>query len=134
MKPLATYILEAIGGEYFQFELEDLQQWDIWQPNDAISREEGIAIVNTFYKKWPADNNDCGTINGYSVMCDYRRSTILFTVFVKGRGANIYRQDPTNKEVVKVIEEIVNMLTNTVYSVGPGKDAKQLIKAMLNKI
>ena len=134
MKPLAKYILEAIGGEYFQFELEDLEQWDIWQPNDDITKKECMAIANAFYKNWPADMNDCGTINGYSVKCEYRRSTILFTVFVKSTGVNSYRRDPINNEVVDVVEEIVNMLTNTVYSVGPGKDAKQLIKAMLNKI
>ena len=134
MKPLAKYILEAIGGEYFQFELEDLQQWDVWQPNDDITKKECMAIANAFYKNWPADNNDCGTINGYSVKCEYRKSTILFTVFVRGTGTNIYRRDPINKQVVDVVEEIVNMLTNTVYSVGPGKDAKRLIKSMLNKI
>ena len=134
MKPLANYILEAVGGEYFQFELEDLQQWDVWQPKDDITKKECMAIANAFYKNWPADMNDSGTINGYSVKCEYRRSTILFTVFVKGTGTNSYRQDPINKEVVSVIEEIVNMLTNTVYSVGPGKNAKQLIKTMLDKI
>ena len=134
MKSLAEYMMEAVGGEYFQFELEDLEQWDVWQPNDDITRKECMAIANAFYKNWPADMNDCGTINGYSVKCEYRKSTILFTVFVKGTGINIYRQDPINKEVVGVVEEIVNMLTNTVYSVGPGKSAKQLIKAMLNKI
>lgn len=134
MKPLANYILEAVGGEYFQFELEDLQQWDVWQPNDDITKKECMAICNTFYKNWPADMNDCGTINGYSVKCEYHKSTILFTVFVKGTGVNSYRKDPINREVVDVVEEIVNMLTNTVYSVGPGKGAKQLIKAMLNKI
>lgn len=134
MKPLIDYITEALSGEYFQFELEDLQQWDVWQPNDDITRDECITITNAFYKNWPADHNDCGTINGYPVKCEYRASTIVFTVFVKGTGRNIYRQGDTNKDVIKVVEEIVNMLTNTVYSVGPGKDAKRLIKVMLNNI
>ena len=131
MKNLFEYIIEAIkpGSEYFQFELEDLEQWDLWHPNDDITRKECIDIVNAFNKKYPT-----GEINDYMVECEYRKSTILFTVFVNANGTNIYRQDPINKEVITVIEDIINLLTNTVYSVGPGRNAKQLIKNMLNKI
>ena len=131
MKPLSEYITNALkentNGTFIQFELEDLQQWDVWQPNDDITKEDCLAIGKAFYDNWPADNNDCGTINGLSVNCEHVRGTdtIKFTIF---------KHDEDEKLVISVVEEIVNMLTNTVYSVGPGKSAKRIIKSMLNKL
>lgn len=130
MKTLFEYMeksLKEANGTFIQFELEDLQQWDVWQPNDDITKEDCLAIGKAFYDNWPADNNDCGTINGLSVKCEHVRGTdtIKFTIF---------KHDEDEKVVISVVEEIVNMLTNTVYSVGPDKSAKRLIKSMLNKL
>ena len=125
MKPLAKYVLEALKQEFVQFSLDDLEDWDIWHPNDDIPHNDLVELGIQFYKQYPADMNDCGTVAGYSVKCDVGWSAMQFTV---------YYGDAPEKDKIKVIEEIVNFLTNTVYSVGPGKDAKRLIKAMLNKI
>lgn len=125
MKPLAKYVLEALKQEFVQFSLDDLEDWDIWHPNDDIPHKDLVELGIQFYKQYPADMNDCGTVAGYPVKCDVGWSAMQFTV---------YYGEASEKDKIKVIEEIVNFLTNTVYSVGPGKSAKQLIKAMLNKI
>ena len=125
MKPLTKYVLEALKQEFVQFSLSDLEDWDIWHPNDDIPHKDLVNLGIQFYNQYPADMNDCGTVAGYPVKCDVGWAAMQFTV---------YYGDASEKDKIKVIEEIVNFLTNTVYSVGPGKNAKQLIKAMLNKI
>lgn len=125
MKPLTEYMMEALKQEFVQFSLDDLENWDVWHANDELSHKDLVEVGTQFYKKYPADMNDCGTVAGYSVKCDVGQTAMRFTVY--------YGNAP-EKDKIKVIEEIVDFLCNVVYSVGPGKGAKQLIKAMLNKI
>lgn len=130
MKPLFEYISEAITVtptlEYQIGTTYDFMDWGVWIPNDDPTADECKMIAKSFYDKYPADHNDCGTVAGISVKCDYKYKGndhwVAFTFFWG---------DAPRKDRMKVIEEIANFLSNTVYSVVGGK---QEMRNLLNKM
>ena len=128
MKTLFEYISESVvlTTEYQVGTTDEFINWGVWIPNDDLSADEYKMIAKSFYDKYPADHNDCGTVAGISVKCDYKykgnNHWVEFTFFWGGAPM---------KDRMKVIEEIVNLLTNTVYSVVGGK---QEMRNLLNKM
>lgn len=117
------FLNESLKKEFVQFTLDDLQEYNIWVPNDDITKTEAHDIAVNFYKKYPANYNDCGTILGIDVRCEYKNPTLVkFTIFYG--NADI-------KQKIDVIKEIVNFLTETVYSVaGNDKDIEKMLKSI----
>lgn len=129
MKQLYKYLSEAITItptlEYQIGTTDDFIDWGVWVPNDDISSKECNDIVTKFYKTYPVNHNDCGIVAGISVKCDHK---------YEGNGHWIeftfYWGDASRKDRMKVIEEIANFLSNTVYSVVGGK--KEIIDLLKN--
>ena len=89
-------------------------------PDKEERRKETIELL---YDKYPADHDDCGNILGFPVKCQYNfKPMALFTIFFK---------DADTKQRIDVVKEIVNFLTETIYSVaGNDKDIEKMLKAI----
>lgn len=133
MKTLFEYISEDVTPttEYQIGTTDEFINWGVWIPNDDLSAGEYEMIAHAFYNKYPVDNNNCGPVNcgtvaGISVKCDYKykgnNHWVEFTFFWGGAPM---------KDRMKVIEEIANFLSNTIYSVVGGK---QEMRNLLNKM
>lgn len=130
MKPLFEYINEVVTSmpEYQIGTTNEFISWGVWTPNDDLTADECKMITKSFYDKYPADYNDCGTVSGISVKCDYKYKGnthwVAFTFFWGNAPIKIR---------IKVIEEIINFLSNTVYSVVGGKtEIRNLLNKMIN--
>jgi len=127
MKSLAEYLMEVVTTPTIEFQIgttDDFIDWGAWIPNDDLTADNCWDIANAFYKKYPANYNDCGVINGINVKCECKRGEeqVKFT---------FYWGDASTKERLSVLEEITNLLTNTIYSVKGGKsEMKKLLNNM----
>lgn len=126
MKSLAEYISEAMQTQWQMGTTIDFIDNGAWIPNDDLSKNDYKAIANAFYKKYPANLNDCGVILGTEVKCEIKyvdgEECVKFTFY--------WGDLPKNKRI-DVLEEIINLLTNTVYSVKGGKpEIKKLLDNM----
>lgn len=128
MKTLTEYLMEETAPT-LEFQIgttDEFMDWGVWTPNDELTKDDYKKIANAFYDKYPANHNDCGEVCGIDVKCDlkYKGSSdwVQFT---------FYWGDADNKTRMKVIDEIANLLTNTIYSVKGGKTE---IRNLLNKM
>ena len=113
---------ESLKHEFSQFTLDDMTVFGVWTPNDDLDKKDLMKIADTFYKKYPANYNDCGVIDGVEVGCELKGNTLRFTCY--------WGQTPDNIRL-KVAKEIISILNETIYSVV-GDDTH--IKNMINNI
>ena len=126
LKPLSLYLLEAIQN-LKEFTLEDMMDWGVWVPNDEVTRDDMENIISAIQKQWPVDegnNYPISTINDLPIICQftYNKRDLKFIVF---------QYSTPDKEVVKAVQEIAELMTQTVYSVMGGEDE---IKRMLKHL
>lgn len=126
MRSLAEYISEAMQTQWQMGTTIDFIDNGAWIPNDDLSKDDYKAIANAFYKKYPANLNDCGVILDTEVKCEIKyidgEECVKFTFY----WGNL----PKNKRI-DVLEEIIDLLTNTIYSVKGGKpEIKKLLDNM----
>lgn len=123
MKTLTEYLNEAMElDKTVLFTTDDMMDWEVWTPNDDLTEDNCKEITNAFYKKYPAGNSDEGEVAGCPVQCSYDKESVSFSCSFGEMNMNAR---------IKVVREIVNLLTNTVYSVAGSKTE---IRYMLNKI
>lgn len=123
MKQLTEYLMEAMElDKEVVFTTDDMMDWEVWTPNDDLTEDNCKDIVAAFYKKYPAGNSDEGEVVGCPVQCAYDKESVSFSCSFGEMNMNAR---------IKVVQEIVNLLTNTVYSVAGSKTE---IRYMLNKI
>ena len=117
------FLNESLKKEFIELSTIDLQKYNVWTPNDDLSTNDVHNIALKFYDKYPSDHNDCGTILGFSVKCQYNfKPMALFTIFFK---------DADIKQRIDVVKEIVNFLTETIYSVaGNDIDIEKMLKSI----
>lgn len=126
LKPLTRYMLEAIQN-LKEFTLGDMMDWGVWVPNDDVSHDDMENIISAIQKQWPADegnNYPISTINNLPIICQlaYNKRDIKFIVF---------QYSVPDKEVVKAVQEIADVIAQTVYSTVGGEDE---IKRMLKHL
>ncbi len=123
MKSLTEYLTEVMNiNKDVVFTTNDMINYEVWTPNDDLSPQETKTIYDAFYKKYPKDKHEYGDVIGCNVECRLIQSAIQFICHF---GNMSY------KERVKVVNEITDFLTNTVYSV---KGGDKEIENMFNKI
>ena len=116
MKTLAEFISESINGPWETVTTTDLINYDVWTPNDDLSKNDLKAIVNAFYKKYPTNPDGCGEIRGAEIKCEISRvngkDCVKFTFY----------WCPMRRDIrAGILSEIVDLLTNTIYSVRGDK-------------
>jgi hypothetical protein len=120
MNPLYTYLTESIEKPKVSFSTDDLMSYGVWTPNDDLTKEDCQAIVDGFNKKFPN-----GEILGCKVNCRGGNDIVVFNCEF---GSTM---DTVVSKRVKIIMEILNLLTNTVYSVmGGEKEINRLTKRL----
>lgn len=124
LKPLSLYLLEAIQN-LREFTLEDMMEWGVWVPNDEVTRDDMENIISAIQKQWPVEKDDnypISTINDLPIICQftYNKRDLKFIVF---------QYSAPDKEVVKAVQEITEVMTQTVYSVmGGEEEIKHMLK------
>lgn len=115
MKSLAEYLMEVVTPtiEWQKGTTDDFIDWEAWIPNDDLTKDDCKKLAYAFYDKYPANHNDNGVINNIEVKCEYKNSDCVYFTFYWG--------DAPRKDRIKVLEEIANLMANTVYSVVGGK-------------
>ena len=115
MKSLTEYLMEVVTPtiEWQKGTTEDFINWEAWTPNDDLTKEDCKKLAIAFYNKYPANHNDNGIINNIEVKCEYKNGDCVYFTFYWG--------DAPRKDRIKVLEEIANLMANTVYSVVGGK-------------
>lgn len=125
MKSLIEYLMEAVNAnvEWQKGTTEDFIDWGAWIPNDDLTKDECRKLAMAFYNKYPANHNDNGVINNIEVKCEYKNGELVYFTFYWGKASR--------KDRIKVVEEIVNLMSNTVYSVvGDKHDIEKLLDNM----
>lgn len=125
MKSLTEYLTEAMNTnvEWQKGTTEDFIDCGAWIPNDDLTKDECKKLAMAFYNKYPANHNDNGVINNIEVKCEYKNGDLVYFTFYWGKASR--------KDRIKVIEEIVNLMSNTIYSVVGGKhDIEKLLDNM----
>ena len=128
MKSLTEYLTEAINIEWQKGTIGDFIDCGAWIPNDDLTKDECKKLAMAFYNKYPANHNDNGVINNIEVKCEYKpwdhyNGNLVYFTFYWGKAPR--------KDRIKVIEEIVNLMSNTVYSVvGDKHDIEKLLDNM----
>ena len=125
MKSLTEYLTEAINTnvEWQKGTTEDFIDCGVWIPNDDLTKDEYKKLAMAFYNKYPANHNDNGVINNIEVKCEYKNGDLVYFTFYWGKASR--------KDRIKVIEEIVNLISNTIYSVvGDKHDIEKLLDNM----
>lgn len=125
MKSLTEYLIEAVNAnvEWQKGTTEDFIDWGAWTPNDDLTKDECRKLAMAFYNKYPANHNDNGVINNIEVKCEYKNGELVYFTFYWGKAPR--------KDRIKVIEEIVNLMSNTIYSVvGDKHDIEKLLDNM----
>lgn len=117
------FLNESLKKEFIELSTVDLQKYNVWTPNDDLSKDDVHNIALKFYDKYPSDHNDRGTVLSFPVKCQYNfKPMALFTIFFK---------DADTKQRIDVVKEIINFLTETIYSVaGNDKDIEKMLKAI----
>ena len=123
MKTLAEFISESINGPWETVTTTDLINYDIWTPNNDLSKNDLKAIVNAFYKKYPANPDGCGEIRGAEIKCEISqvngKDCVKFTFY----------WCPMRQDIrAGILSEIVDLITNTIYSVRGGK--REIVELM----
>ena len=129
MITLDEYIMEAIQAEQQTCTTIDFIDSGAWIPNDDPSEDDYKTIFNAFRRKYPVSHNDRRVVLNTDVKCEithvYGEECIVFTFHWNGL--------PKNKRI-DVVEEIINLLTGSTYSVKGGKhEIMKLLDIMSNQ-
>ena len=111
MKSLKDYILESIERNVLEFTLDDLQRYNIWTPNDDLSRDDLNNIWNNL-QKFPM------RIDMIEVDFERIKHDIRFI---------IYYHNHQRKNLTNCIRQIINLLLESVYSVADCDNIKKLL-------
>ena len=130
MKSLSKYLMEEITItptlKYQIGTTDDFIDWGVWIPNDEPTKDDYKKIVDAFYTKYPVNRYNCGEVCGVNVKCEQKYKSgsdwVEFT---------FYWGDVDRKTRMKVIEEVTDLLTNTIYSTKGGKTE---MRNLLNKM
>ena len=128
MKDLVSYINEYITPtptlEWQTGSTDEFIDWGTWLPEEDPDADDCKKIAYEFYEKYPADRNDCGTIQGISVKVDWKNKNPWIDFI-------FYWGDADKKLRTKVIDELMDFLVDTI---GGEKGGKTEIKNLLNNM
>lgn len=122
MKHITEFLNEAMDHHlgWSTFTTDDMIDHGVWTPNDDLTYDECMNIVRSFNKKYNGNSWNEGKVAGVIVQCKCVEDNVV-EFDCDFENVNINTR-------IAVVQEIVNLLTNTIYSVvGDKHDIRRML-------